>query len=97
METLAQEFRQFINENFLFGQMNGGFSDQDSFLEKGIIDSTGVMELIGFIETTYRIKLDDSDLVPENLDSIANLVSFVERKRGGVVVAGGNHAGAAVS
>lgn len=97
METLAQEFRQFINENFLFGQMNGDFSDQDSFLERGIIDSTGVMELIGFIETTYRIKLDDSDLVPQNLDSIANLVSFVERKRGEAVVAGGNHAGAAVS
>jgi acyl carrier protein len=55
------------------------------------------MELIGFIEDTYHIKLDDADLVPENLDSIANLVSFVERKRGEVTMAGGNHAGAVVS
>jgi acyl carrier protein len=81
MQSLALEFREFINENFLFGQMNGHLADEDSLLEKGIIDSTGVLELIGFIENTYQIKFDDSDLTPENLDSISNLVRFVERKR----------------
>jgi acyl carrier protein len=81
MLPLANEFRNFINENFLFGQAGGGLSDDDSLLEKGIIDSTGVLELIGFIERTYGVKVEEPDLIPENLDSIANLVRFVERKR----------------
>ena len=54
--------------------------DDESMLEKGIIDSTGVLELVAFIESTFEIKVEDEELIPENLDSIKNIVSFLERK-----------------
>ncbi|HEC97492.1 MAG TPA: acyl carrier protein [Nitrospirae bacterium] len=79
MEAIEQELRLFVVDNFLFGQKNG-FMDDDSFLENGIIDSTGVLELVAFLEEKYRIGIDDEDLVPENLDSIINLVRFVKTK-----------------
>jgi acyl carrier protein len=77
---MRQELRQFIIDNFLFGQNNASFSDQDSFLEKGIIDSTGVLELVEFLQNRYGIYVRDQDLIPENLDSIDNLVAFIQRQ-----------------
>ncbi|HEB76332.1 MAG TPA: acyl carrier protein, partial [Nitrospirae bacterium] len=65
-----------------FGR-NNGFADSDSFLESGIIDSTGVLELVAFLEERYRIDVVDEELIPENLDSIDNLVRFVKAKMGG--------------
>ncbi|VAX32129.1 Acyl carrier protein [hydrothermal vent metagenome] len=79
MEAIDQELRRFVVDNFLFGQKNG-FMDDDSFLENGIIDSTGVLELVAFLEDKYHIGIEDEDLVPENLDSIINLVRFVKTK-----------------
>jgi len=75
------KLRHFVIENFLFGRADG-LSDDDSFLEKGIIDSTGILELIAFIEQQYRIKVQDEELVPQNLDSIANIAGYIERKTG---------------
>ncbi|MGB7285157.1 MAG: acyl carrier protein [Candidatus Acidiferrum sp.] len=80
MQSLEAQLKQFVVDNFLFGKQNG-FSSEDSFLEKGIIDSTGMVELIFHLESTYEIKVEDSELVPENLDSIQRLVAFVERKK----------------
>jgi acyl carrier protein len=77
--TLAHEVRQFVIENFLFGEADG-LSNSESFLDRGIIDSTGVLELVGFIETTYGIAVADEELVPANLDSVLQVASFVERK-----------------
>ncbi|MGE5567671.1 MAG: acyl carrier protein [Rhodospirillales bacterium] len=71
--------RQFVVENFLFGQVDN-LSDQDSFLEKGIIDSTGILELISFLERHYRIKIADEDLIEQNFDSIDKLMAFLSRK-----------------
>jgi acyl carrier protein len=71
--------RQFLVQNFLFGQ-EATFGDNDSFLDNGIIDSTGVLELVSFLEVQFGIKVDDEDLVPANLDSLARVVGFVERK-----------------
>ncbi len=79
MNTTAKELREFIKETFLFGQETT-FSDDDSFLEMGIIDSTGVLELVAFLETRFGISIEDEELVPENLDSINNLVRFVTSK-----------------
>jgi acyl carrier protein len=79
MDNLTQQIRQFIIENFLFGNA-GNLTDDTSFLEEGIIDSTGVLELVTFLEETLSIKVDDEDLTPENLDSINNVVRFVQRK-----------------
>ncbi len=71
--------RRFVVDNFLFGK-DGQLSDQDSFLENGVIDSTGILELIAFLESRYGIKIADEDLVKQNLDSIDNLVGFLDRK-----------------
>jgi acyl carrier protein len=86
MNTIATALRQFIQENFLFGQ-EGVFNNDDSFLELGIIDSTGVLELVAFLENQYSIKIADEELVPDNLDSINNLLRFLETKQAGSMAA----------
>ena len=73
-------FRTFITANFYVADP-AALADDDSLLDAGIIDSTGVLDLIGFIEQQFGFSVADDDLVPENLDSIARLVAFVERKR----------------
>ena len=77
---LNLELRQFVTDNFLFGKNNASLADHDSFLDKGIIDSTGVLELVAFLDERYGIHVQDHDLVPENLDSIDNLARFVGSK-----------------
>lgn len=74
------DIRRFVVENFLFGQNDKQLSDDQSFLESGIIDSTGVLELIGFLESTYGISIADEELVPANLDSIERVARFVDSK-----------------
>jgi acyl carrier protein len=77
--------RDFIVENFLFGNKDVPLGDKDSFLQKGLIDSTGILEVVSFIEETFGIKVEDDDLLPENLDSIRRLADFVVRKRSSTV------------
>jgi acyl carrier protein len=77
---LNDELRRFVTDNFMFGKVGNGFADDDSFLERGIIDSTGVMELVAFLEEKYEIRLHDQDLIPDNLDSINGLARFVESR-----------------
>ena len=71
--------RQFIVENFLFGE-DGNLKEETSFLESGIIDSTGILELVSFLEEKFGIAVADEELVPENLDSIANVVAYLQKK-----------------
>ena len=78
--ALTAEIRNFIVENFLFGDTANPLNDEDSFLENGIIDSTGVLELVSHLEETFEIKVEDEELIPDNLDSIANVVKYLERK-----------------
>lgn len=78
--NIKMRIRAFIIENFLFGSADNPFSDDDSFLETGIIDSTGVLELIEFIESSFSIAIDDAELIPENLDSLNNLDKFIKSK-----------------
>jgi len=73
------EIRKFIAEKFLFGEDNNLPSDA-SLLEAGIIDSTGVLELISYLEEQFKIKVDDDELVPENLDTIAGVCRFLSKK-----------------
>ena len=79
MDDLKNKIKTFIIENFLFGNANG-LNDDTSFLEEGIIDSTGVLELVTFLEDTFAITVEDEELIPENLDSISNVTVFVEKK-----------------
>lgn len=69
----------FIVDFFFFGQ-DGNLADNDSLLDKGIIDSTGVLELVAHLEKTFAIKIDNDELLPENLDSIDAIVSFLNKK-----------------
>jgi len=78
---LRTQIRQYIVESFLFGDDTPLESDATSLLDNGIIDSTGVMELVAFLEGDLGLTIADEELVPENLDSVDNLVAFVERKR----------------
>jgi acyl carrier protein len=80
MADTKEKIRQFIIDNFLFGDA-GDLEDNTSFLESGIIDSTGVLELIGFLEEEFLIQVDDEELIPENLDSINNLLIFHNKKK----------------
>ncbi len=72
--------RQFVIDNFLFGEGEGKLKDDESFLDSGIIDSTGVLELVGFLEERFKIVIDSSELVPDNLDSVDRVSTFVQRK-----------------
>ena len=83
MEPLIQELRTFIVDNFLFGDSSGRFtfSNDDSFQERGIVDSTGILELVCHLQERYGIEIADAELVPENLDSVSKVARFLERKQ----------------
>lgn len=80
MPTIEADVRGFVADNFLFGRKNVSLAGDDSLLEQGLIDSTGVLELVSFIENKFEIKVEDDDLVPDNLDSINRLIAFIETK-----------------
>ena len=80
--TIAQQVRGFIVDNYLLGQ-NTSLEDADSFLETGILDSTGVLQLIAFLEKTYDITVEDGEMTPENLDSINKISAYLSRKLSG--------------
>ena len=72
--------RRFIGENFLFRDDGDAITHDASLLDAGIIDSTGVLELVSFLETTFGIEVQDDEMLPENLDSIRAITSYVSRK-----------------
>lgn len=74
------ELRSYILENFLFTEDQNALNDDDSFMEKEIIDSTGILEVIEFIEDTCGIKVEDEDMTPDNLDSITKIMVYVNNK-----------------
>ncbi len=79
--SIEPAVRKFIAENFMYREGVANLQDTDSLLEKGLIDSTGVLELVCFIEKNFGIKLNDDEVLPENLDSIQRISRFVEAKR----------------
>ena len=79
MSKLKEKIRAFVIENFLFGN-DDGLLDESSFLEEGIIDSTGILELVSFLEEEFGITIEDEELIPENLDSINNVAKYLARK-----------------
>lgn len=73
--------KKFIVDNFLFGDVSRLSSDTISFLDSGIVDSTGILELITFLEENFGIKIEDNEMLPENLDSLSNVQAFISRKK----------------
>lgn len=81
MQTdIEQKIRQFITDNFLFREDRASLTDDESLLETGVIDSTGVLELVAFLESEFGLAVADAEIVPENLDSISRIVSYVKGK-----------------
>ena len=74
--------RTFIKERFLIGRAEGFIKESESLLEKGVIDSTGILELVGFIEEKFGFSVEDEELVPDNLASIENIIKYVAKKAG---------------
>lgn len=77
---VLQEIRTFIVENFLLGS-DSGFDNTESLLESGIIDSTGIMHVVAFLEERFGIVVEDEDMVADNLESVARISNYVERKQ----------------
>ena len=75
----SSKVREFVLENFLFGD-GEALRDDNSFMEEGIIDSTGILELVFFLEETFGFSVEDDELVPENMDNLQNIARFVDRK-----------------
>lgn len=74
-----KKIREFIVENFLFGD-DSSLQENTSFLESGIIDSTGILELVAFLEQNMSIQVQDDELIPDNLDSLNNISQFLNKK-----------------
>jgi len=79
---VQKKLRDFITETFLVGSDISSINDNDSFMEKEIVDSTGVLELTAFVETEFDIAIEDDEMTPDNLDSIEKLVNFIAKKSG---------------
>jgi acyl carrier protein len=78
-ENAQVQITDYLRKTYLFGS-DFKLSEDDSFLEHGIVDSTGILELIGFLQNNFKVNVEDSEVIPENLDSINCILSFLERK-----------------
>ena len=81
--AVNEKIRSFILENVLAGARGAALNDDDSFLETGVIDSTGILELVSFIEDEFKIEVKDDELVPDNFDSVSKLSGYITTKIGG--------------
>jgi acyl carrier protein len=79
--SVRDVLKGFISDSFLPSSGMEAFEDGDSFMEKGILDSTGVLELLEFIEEKFDIRVDDEEIIPDNLDSLNKLASFIQKKK----------------
>jgi acyl carrier protein len=79
-DAVKLRLREFVNKNFYLADP-GSFDDASSFLDRGVIDSTGVLELVSFVESEYAITVSDDEIVPANFDTIDALAGFISRKR----------------
>lgn len=77
---IEPQIRQYLAENFLFSDNGYELEDEASFLEEGIVDSTGVLELVMFVEETFGIAVQDEEIVPQNFDSVSQLAAYVRHK-----------------
>ncbi len=80
MSNIEEKIRSFIAENILFSDNGYPYADDTSFLEEGIVDSMGIMELVMFVDESFGITVEDEELVPDNFDSISRLAAYVRRK-----------------
>ena len=80
MNSVEEKIRTYIAENILFSNNGYPHSDEASFLEEGIVDSMGIMELVMFVDETFGINVEDEELVPDNFDSVSKLAAYIRHK-----------------
>ncbi|NIA15174.1 MAG: acyl carrier protein [Nitrospiraceae bacterium] len=80
IESVREQIREFVLDAFMYGAAPEELDDDASFLETGIMDSTGIMELVMFLEEEFDFKVQDTEMVPENLDSVDNLCQYLSKK-----------------
>ncbi len=81
MQKIKKKIREYIAENLIFSRNGYPYADTTSFLEEGIVDSMGIMDLVTFVEENFDFEVEDQDLTPENFDSVAQLAGYIQRKR----------------
>jgi acyl carrier protein len=81
-EGIEKELTDFVVETFLFGEGGDRVKADTSLLDQGIIDSTGVLQIVAFLESTYGLQVGDDELVRDNFDSLSKLTAFVKKKLG---------------
>ena len=79
-DQIKSEVKQFIKKNMFFNKLSLSFDDQTSFLESGLLDSTGILEVINFIQKEYKFKMHEHEMIPENLDSIEKIADYISKK-----------------
>ena len=89
MQNIKHEVKQYVVDNFIMGASTQELQDDDSFMAGHFIDSTGILELISFLEQTFGIKVEDEEMVPDNLDSLNCIERYVQRKLAGCGAAAG--------
>jgi acyl carrier protein len=83
-KQIDQTVHNFIVEHFLYGDQTTPLKPEDSFLDKGIIDSTGVLELVAYLQKEFGIEVHDAEIIPDNFDSISKLTQYILKKQSGV-------------
>ncbi len=81
MQDVKSQVRKFIMDNFVMGSNAPSFADGDSFIEHHIIDSTGFLELVSYLEETYGLTVEDDEMTPDHLDSLDNIEAYVRQKK----------------
>ncbi len=82
--AIESEIRAFVTESFMYGDASAAIGRDDSLIENGLVDSTGVLELVAFVEERFGIEVADADIVPANFDSLARIGAFVAAKSPGL-------------
>jgi len=77
---IEQQVRQYILENFMYTDDESELASDQSLFDSGVIDSTGVLELVGFIEDEFEVQVDDTELVPDNFDSVTRITAYIKTK-----------------
>ena len=88
MTDVERMIRTYVAENMLFSGNGYPYPDSASFLEEGIVDSMGIMELVMFVEENFQVAVEDEELVPDNFDSVSNLAAYIRAKSATVISAG---------
>jgi acyl carrier protein len=81
--SIEAQIKDYISKNLLFSSNGFNYPDDASFLEEGIVDSQGVMELVLFVEENFQVQVKDSEIVPDNFDSVSKLTEYIQRKKSG--------------